>query len=105
MIGYKLLSLRKDGSVGPLFMDKRLRLPIGEWLEAKTNVHKKGFAFRPGWHILAQPHAPHLNSTKLRRVWAKVEFNANTATEFNRPANQGGKWFLAKKMRVLEILK
>jgi len=100
MVGYKLLSRRKDGTIGPLFIDKRLVLPIGEWMDAKKGIHKKGYAYRPGWHVLARPEAPHLS--KRNRVWAKVEFE--DYQEFTRPAAQGGLWYLAQHMRIVELL-
>ena len=101
MIGYKLFSLRKNGTIGPLFINKRLVITVGEWMEAEAH-HTKGFAFRPGWHILACQHAPHL-STK-DRVWARVEFDDYTYQTFTRPISQGGVWYLARRMRVTEIL-
>lgn len=99
MIGYKLLSLRKNGTIGPLFINKRLVIQVGQWMEAEAH-HTKGFAFRPGWHIMSQPYAPHLSPRG--RVWAKVEFT--NYTEEHRPASQGGLWYLAKQMKVLEVI-
>jgi len=96
MIGYKLFRKLKDGQIAPLFINKKLRIPEGVWMPAE-NHPTKGYAVRPGWHVLARPHAPHL-STK-GRVWRKVE--VEDFQEFVRPESQGGKWYLAKKMRVL----
>lgn len=97
MIGYKLVRKMKDGSLAPLFIDKKLRFPIGEWLAAKS-VPTKGFALRPGFHATEKPIAPHL-STK-GRVWCKVELYG--VTSYDRPASQGGKWFTARYMQVLK---
>ena len=97
MIGYKLVSQRKNGTIGPLFINKKLVIKIGEWMEAEAHL-TKGFKFRPGWHVLANRHAPHLS--KKNRVWCIVEFEDYT-TE-HRPLSQGGKWYLAKRMRILE---
>ena len=96
MIAWKLFRQMKDGSIAPLFINRRLRLQEGVWYEAESHP-TKGFAYRPGWHILSEKNAPHLG--KKGRVWRKVEFNDYET--FTRPANQGGKWFLAKHMRVL----
>jgi hypothetical protein len=96
MYGFKLMRKRKDGTLGPLFINVRQRVPIGEWLQAK-GYKAKGYAYRPGWHILPTPHAPHLSEKD--RVWVKVEFE--DYTEHERPAAQGGKWYLANRMRVL----
>ena len=98
MRGYKLLSQRKNGSVGPLFINKRLVLRMNEWFTAE-NHPTKGFKERPGWHIMAKKDAPHLS--KKNRVWAEVEFE--DYTEVNRPASQGGLWYLAERMRVVKI--
>jgi hypothetical protein len=99
VIAYKLLRLRKDGSLGPLFINKKQKIPVGVRLNAE--VHKtKGFAFRPGWHCMAEPKAPHLSNKG--RVWAKVWIE--DFDQFRRPQSQGGKWYLSKDMRVLEIL-
>lgn len=100
MKAYKLLRQRKDGSLGPLFINARQRIPIGKWLKAETHHRRNGFAYRPGWHCTFEPHAPHL-STK-GRVWCEVEI-LDFAT-YKRPESQGGKWGLAKKMKVKKIL-
>ena len=100
-VGYKLMSVRKDGSLGPLFINRRQRIPVGEWLHAEAHL-TKGFAFRPGWHIMDVPVAPHLKKT-ANRVWVQVEFEEDGAVEFTRPASQGGKWYLANKMRVVRV--
>ena len=89
----------KDGTLSSLFIGKKNRLPVGQWLQAES-LPTKGFALRPGWHCTREPLAPHL-STK-DRVWVKVEIE--DYTEFLRPENQGGLWYLAKKMRILEVI-
>jgi len=95
MIAYKLFRLRKDGSLGPLFINRKQRIPINTWLPAEE--HKTiGYQFRPGWHVAIRPFAPHL-STK-GRVWMKVE--VYDAVSLKRPLAQGGVWMLAKWMRV-----
>jgi hypothetical protein len=99
MIAYKLLRLRKDGTLGPLFINRRQVIPIGTWLDAEDHP-TKGFAHRPGWHAALKPVAPHLS--KRERVWAKVEVRGTTLLE--RPESQGGRWVLAKKMKVLKVL-
>ena len=96
MIAYKLLRRRKDGSLGPLFINQRQRIPIGEWLEAEDHP-TKGFAHRPGWHCSHEPKAPHLSMKG--REWFKVVID--NFYEFERPEHQGGRWFIAGKMIVL----
>lgn len=96
-IGYKLFKVRKDGSIGPLFINARQRIPVGEWLPAGD--HKtKGFAHRPGWHLCKKPVAPHLKMLDNRR-WFIVEYS--DAETYSRPESQGGEWILAQHMRVI----
>lgn len=105
MIGYKLLRRRDDGTLGSLFINRRAVVPLGEWLRAESH-RTRGYAFRPGWHVCPGPVAPHL---KLRlangeqRVWYRVEIKDYTVEE--RPVSQGGRWYLAQRMRVLEEVK
>lgn len=98
MIAYKLFSQKKDGSIGPLFINKRLRLEIGKWY--KSELHEtKGFKVRKGWHCCPTPDAPHLSMKG--RVWKKVELGGIIFNEM-RPESQGGLWYLAEKMKVLK---
>jgi len=89
----------KSGDITPLFINKSFRIPFNEWLEAESHP-TKGFKVRPYWHCTSEPNAPHL-STK-DRVWVKVEIQ--DYEEFQRPNNQGGLWFLAKKIKFVEII-
>ena len=36
MVGYKLFRVRKDGTLGSLFINKKEVLPIGEWIKSKS---------------------------------------------------------------------
>lgn len=104
MEAYKLFKLRRDGSIGPLFINASQRVPIGEWVEAGDHP-TKGFAHRPGWHCTFEPDAPHLAmETKggPRRVWALVEVEGTTV--YDRPESQGGQWVLAERLRVVRLL-
>ena len=98
-LAYKLLRLRKDGTLGPLFINRRQVIPLGLWLRAEEH-RTKGFAFRPGWHAAPNPEAPHLG--KAGRVWAKVELAG--VQNLPRPRSQGGTWYLAEWMRVIDVL-
>lgn len=102
---YKLFKQRKDGSLGPLFINAKLRVPMGQWLDAEDHP-TPGFAHRPGWHCTFKPEAPHLAKNPKsgpRRVWCRVEIDGDT-TVYERPAIQGGSWVLASRLRVVEIL-
>lgn len=96
---YKLVRKLKDGSLSPLFINKKQRLLINEWMVAEEHL-TKGYSFRKGWHCLKKPKAPHLS--KKDRVWVEVEVE-NFET-FNRPESQGGEWILAEKMKIIREL-
>lgn len=98
-VGYKLFRVRRDGTLGPLFVGKRRVLPVGEWLECETNLPHPGLAHRPGWHVLINPDAPHL-SRKGRQMY-KVSFRGEMSRE-RRPACQGGEWVTAWEIRIDE---
>ena len=100
MIAYKLLKIRKDQSLGPLFINCKQRIPMGKWLPAEDHP-TKGFAHRPGWHCTNQPKAPHLSMKN--RKWFQVEIKE--WTELKRPKNQGGMWFLANYMKIIKSVK
>ena len=96
MTAYKLFRVRKDGSIGSLFINAAARLPLMEWMKSESHP-TPGFALRPGWHALVKPEAPHLSKTG--RAWFVVE-----VPEFERqvrPVSQGGEWLLAKRMKIV----
>ncbi len=97
MIAYKLIKERKDGTLGPLFINARLRVPYNQWMPAELHP-KKGYKVRKGWHCTAKPVAPHLSMKG--RIWIKVEIK--DYIELKRPEHQGGLWYLAQEMKVLE---
>jgi hypothetical protein len=97
---YKLFNQRKNGTIGPLFINRRQIIPIGEWLAAEEHP-TKGYAFRPGWHTTNSPKADHLRQSG--RVWMEVEIQ--DYEEFPRPKNQGGLWYIAQRMKVLGPVK
>ena len=57
MKAYKLLRIKKDGKLYPLFIDKNTPTPIGEWLQAECHP-TKGFAVRQGFHCCFEMNAP-----------------------------------------------
>lgn len=97
---YKLVHRRKDGSLGPLFINRKQRFHLGEWIEAETHP-TKGYALRPGFHCCIQTSAPHLK-LQSDRVW--VEVLIEDFRTYSRPLYQGGAWFVANKMIILRIL-
>ena len=99
MIAYKLCRLLKSGEITPLFINKEKRLPLNEWMNAESHP-TEGYKLRPFWYCTSEPIAPHLS--KEGRVWVEVEIE--DFTEFNRPVHQGGKWYLANKIKLLKII-
>lgn len=99
MIAYKLVRKLKDGSLSPLFINKKMRLLIGVWLDAEE-YPTKGFKTRKGWHCTLKPIAPYLSLKN--RIWVKVELD--NAVFFNRSESQGGVWVLSQRMRIISEL-
>lgn len=97
MKAYKLIRKMKDGSLSPLFINQKSRIPIGVWMNAELHP-KKGFAVRKGWHCTLEPKAPHLSEKD--RVWVEVEIE--DFEYYDRPESQGGTWVLAQRMRVIK---
>lgn len=96
MIAYKLFRVRKDGTLGSLFIDRKKKYTCKQWLSA-LEVPTKGFAVRAGWHCCKKPVAPHL-SMKDRR-WYKVDIFVYK--KHVRPEKQGGVWYTAQQMKIL----
>ena len=104
MKAYKLLRTKKDGKLYPLFINKTVETPIGEWMIAECHP-TKGFAVRQGWHCCFKPIAPHLKTelkTGEKRVW--VECEVEDFESYNRPESQGGTWILAQRMKINRML-
>lgn len=99
MRAYKLFRLRKNGTLGPLFIGRKQVIEPGVWLQAEL-LPTPGFAVRFGWHACAEPIAPHLS--KKGRVWCEVEIEG--VTEYRRPEAQGGLWYTADRLKVTRII-
>ena len=97
MLGYKLFRKRKDGTYGPLFINRSQVIRTGITYPAEDHP-TRGYSHRPGWHICRYMHAPHLSTRD--RVWCLVEFEHQETLE--RPASQGGTWYLGRTIRILE---
>ena len=104
MKAYKLMRLKKDGKVYPLFINKNKATEFGVWLPAECHP-TKGFAVREGWHCCFTPLAPHLKeklATGEQRVWVEVE--VEDYETYDRPESQGGAWILAKRMKAIRTI-
>lgn len=99
MFAFKLFRKRKNGTLGPLFINKRQVIEPNVWMPAKA-YRTKGFAFRPGWHCCSKCDAPHLKAEG--RVWCLVDIE--DFEYITRPAAQGGLWYLAKRLMLLKEL-
>jgi len=98
MIAYKLFRRLNSGNITSLFINKTKKLEYNIWMNAEC-FPTKGFKIRPYWHCTSKPTAPHLS--EKNRVWLKVEIE-DDPIEFIRPENQGGKWYLAKKIKIIK---
>lgn len=93
---YKLFRVRKDGTIGSLFINRKAIIPVGKWLDAETHP-TDGFAVRNGWHAVATKKVPHL-SLRGRR-WYKVRLKF--VSRLKRPKNQGSEWYIAGQLKVI----
>lgn len=104
MRAYKLLRVKKDGNLYPLFINKQQPTPIGVWMNAECHP-TKGFAVRKGWHCCFQMNAPHLKhrlANGEQRIW--VECEVEDFSTYNRPESQGGAWILAQRMKINRVI-
>jgi hypothetical protein len=99
MIVYKLFRVMKNGSIASLFINKKARYNIGEWMTAE-NHPTPGYGKRMGWHSCASPHAPHLSDKN--RKWFKCEIDCYTT--ITRPKSQGNVWYISNKLKIIEKL-
>ena len=99
MIAYKLLSKRKDGTYGPLFINCRQKLEMGKWYLAE-DYPTKGYAHCSGWHCCKEPKVPRL--IEKNRVWCKVDIESYEV--IHRPESQGNIWYIAKHMMIVAEL-
>ena len=109
----KILNLRADGTMSPLFHETKRRFREGVWepftatLKHPTKVDKSGkprssanLAFRPAFY--GGPLTPQLKmgwSSNQYRVKRDVAFR--NWTKIKRPENQGGGWYMAAEMMIL----
>lgn len=103
-VAYKLMRQLKDGTVHPLFINKKEPTRFGVVLPAEC-YPTKGFAVRQGWHCCFTPYAPHLKqnlSNGEHRVW--VEVKVRDYDTYDRPESQGGAWILAQEMIAERII-
>ena len=107
MKAYKLLRIKKDGKLYPLFVDTENPTPIGEWIDARCGELKNNskvksklgdLCFRPGWHLSSLPYASHIgkkgDSGKIEfmnddHVWCECEYV--TDINYQPFVNENGK--------------
>lgn len=100
MIAYKVMRLRKNGTLGTLFINRKQVIPLGVWLDYESH-ETKGFAFRPGWHCMPNPVFPPQLAKHVDRVICEVE--VEDFEMYERKFTQG-MWILAKKIKVIRIM-
>lgn len=101
MKAYKMFRVRKDGTLGSLFCNRRAVVPVGQWLEAEEHP-TKGLAFRPGWHCHQAEAPPHLKLDAKGETRVIKEVEVEDYQVLNRPESQGGVWYLARRMRICQ---
>lgn len=107
MKAYKLLRIKKDGKLYPLYVNTETSTPIGKWIEAecgelKSNGKVKSklgdLAFRPGFHLSNLPYAPHIGrkgeSGNIEfmnedHVWCECEYI--TDVDYQSLVNENGR--------------
>ena len=99
MKAYKLFRLKKSGEITSLFINKTKSYSLNEWYRAFT-FPTEGFVCRGGFHCVPRKYAPHLS--KKNRIWAEVEIK--NVEILKKPKSQGGKWYLAKWMKIKKLL-
>jgi hypothetical protein len=102
---YKVLRVRRDGTIGSCFINRSATLPVGEWLKAEDHP-TSGFAHKPGWHTCSTQSAPvmthNAKARKENRYWFRVEIASYD--ENPRPPEQGGMCYRSFFMRIVEKL-
>lgn len=95
---FKLFRVRKDGTLGSLFINRKQVLPTNVWLKAE-NYPTKGFKNRKGWHATLHANADHLSLKD--REWRLVE--VADFKKIKRPKSQGGIWLVANWIKISSI--
>ena len=104
----KILNLRADGTMSPLFHETKRRFKEGVWEPftatlkhpTKQGRSSANLAFRPAFY--GGPKTPQLKmgySSNQYRVKRDVAFR--NWTKIKRPKNQGGGWYMAAEMMIL----
>lgn len=96
---YKLFRVRKDGTIGPLFINRKLVVVPGQWMEAESHP-TKGFALRPGWHCTLAPVAPHLK-TDLKSGGNSEVVQGEGSGDQNIPETRVTRWNLGSRSKTL----
>ena len=112
VIGYKLVEKHRDGSYGPLFVNRKMRFPLGEIIEAECGElvdegHVKSalgaLARHPGFHLAIYPDSPWIGKKKngklIRRkkhVWLECEILGDQIIVDKRLNDVPNGWYLFK---------
>lgn len=112
---YKKVRMLKDGTVHPLFIDKKKPFEFGKWLHCEFHP-TNGFAERTFidedgnkigcWHGTYKPVAPHIADelkSGEKRVWMECLAKGQTKT-YERPLLQGGTWCLFEWIKPIRVL-
>lgn len=107
MRAYKLLRLKKDGKLYPLFVNTQTSTPIGIWIDAECGERTSNgkvkstlgpLCFRPGFHLSTLPYASHIGRKGVNgeiefmnedHIWCECEYAANI--NYQPLVNENGK--------------
>jgi hypothetical protein len=101
---WKLFRLRKDGTLGPLFVDRELVIRPETVYTARQDIRPKTLAYRPGFHCIKHRWAPHIKMrlhNGERRVWCRVVIADYYRDK--RPLTQGGMWYVAQNLMITKV--
>ena len=100
----KIFKVRKDGTLGPLFIGAKQRIDSkgGEWLPFNEKLSRKGFGERPGWHAPTTV-APQIKTKAKGQERVVRDVALRNWTVYPRPVSQGSEWYLAGEMMVLPV--
>lgn len=129
---YKMFDLHKDGTLGPLYVNRADRMPLNEWLEAKmgpaadeTHVKSKLgnlSSKHPGFHCTTVPFSDWIGKKqdgqlvrRVNNVWCECEIKGKEVKPdwfhipegyyyFKTNSKQKDPWIIAKYLKINRIL-
>ena len=100
---WKLLRVRRDGSLTPLFINRQQTIPLNQWLPAEDHP-TTGYQHRPGWHaaprtVTVHEALPRTESGKVKRR----ELRGRARSRIGRSGDRGGDGPSLENLRLERI--